>query len=571
MRHSILAIFAVFVATAACKPGKPTATAPESCTVNTQYTSTAGTGGNATLFPAIKFATAGRWQNPTLTTGVVQGNYQACAQSSSGALVGGEDCLFMNVWTPATVTQKMPVMVFIYGGAFVTGQIDALGNGKPAMYDGSALASRGVVVVTINYRLGIFGFLAAQIGSQTLNGNFGLLDQIAGLQWVQNNIAQFCGDSTNVTVFGESAGAMSTGLHAVNTLAQNSYKNLFQRAIMESNPIGARYKTRAEANAEAQKYIIPAMTKACGKQDLWTCVSNTTTTNTAALQAIETASTKAFQKDLTADIVADSGIGKLSIPLVDVLMYAPVVDSADPIFTTQPISGKFQVPAIMGTNADEGDLFAGMAKAQAGTPLLGPLYRGLLKTLFGSNEPTVEKQYPANLVDNYPTVGQVITDFAFLCGNRVAAGNQGTSASLYVYHYDYAVQYGSLFPNNPLCKVNTTVCHAAELPVVFQSPYSFGGTYYPQGFTSGSDQTTSNCMEQLWVSFATSGTPASNCNASSAWTAYGSAANYLAIDQTGNFSAATGYGSGSADNCDSLWKGIINGESAKPFVIKAKK
>src|SRR6516162_2965796 len=120
-----------------------------------------------------------------------------------------EDCLYLNIWTPKADNKQRPVMVWIHGGAF------RIGSGAQIIYDGSSLARRGdVVVVTINYRLGPFGFLRlADLtdGKIPSTGNEGLLDQIAALEWVRDNIEHFGGDPTNVTTFGESAGGMSIG------------------------------------------------------------------------------------------------------------------------------------------------------------------------------------------------------------------------------------------------------------------------------------------------------------------------------------------------------------------------
>lgn len=112
-----------------------------------------------------------------------------------------EDCLYLNVWTPAQdADQKLPVMVWIHGGAFVTG------SGSDEMYDGAALARQGVVVVTLNYRLGALGFLAhpslSAESPENVSGNYGLLDQVAALRWVQSNIDRFGGDPDRVTIFG---------------------------------------------------------------------------------------------------------------------------------------------------------------------------------------------------------------------------------------------------------------------------------------------------------------------------------------------------------------------------------
>jgi para-nitrobenzyl esterase len=140
-----------------------------------------------------------------------------------------EDCLYLNVWTPAVTAQpKLPVMVWIYGGGF------AAGAASEPRQDGEKLAKKGVVVVSMNYRLGIFGFFShpelTKESGHDASGNYGLLDQLAALQWVQKNIAAFGGDPQQVTIFGESAGSFSVSALMASPLAQG----LFQRAIGES-------------------------------------------------------------------------------------------------------------------------------------------------------------------------------------------------------------------------------------------------------------------------------------------------------------------------------------------------
>src|SRR5262249_50882289 len=127
----------------------------------------------------------------------------ACIQTSN-AVTTSEDCLYLNVWTPAkSANDKLAVMVWIYGGGF------ALGGTSTSLYDGTNLAKKGVVVVSVAYRLGALGFMPhPQLTSEQggHSGNYGLLDMIAGLQWVKRNIAAFGGDPTRVTIFGQSAG-----------------------------------------------------------------------------------------------------------------------------------------------------------------------------------------------------------------------------------------------------------------------------------------------------------------------------------------------------------------------------
>lgn len=136
-----------------------------------------------------------------------------------------EDCLYLNIWSPAADEKRRPVMVWIHGGAFMNG------SGSSALYDGSSFAANGdVVVVTFNYRLGIFGFLYLDDETYAEAGNAGILDQVAALKWVKENIASFGGDPDQVTVFGESAGAMSIGILLAIPIAQG----LFQQAILQS-------------------------------------------------------------------------------------------------------------------------------------------------------------------------------------------------------------------------------------------------------------------------------------------------------------------------------------------------
>jgi para-nitrobenzyl esterase len=142
-----------------------------------------------------------------------------------------EDCLYLNLWTPThSAAERLPVLVFIYGGGFTEGSVSV------PLYDGTALARRNLIVVTINYRLGALGFLAhpalTQESARHASGNYGLMDQVAALRWVHANIATFGGDPSRVTLCGQSAGAMSAYLLTVAPTA----KGLFQRAIIQSGP-----------------------------------------------------------------------------------------------------------------------------------------------------------------------------------------------------------------------------------------------------------------------------------------------------------------------------------------------
>ncbi|HBG86824.1 MAG TPA: carboxylesterase, partial [Marinilabiliaceae bacterium] len=175
-----------------------------------------------------------RWKAPQAAKnweGVREAVEYAPAPMQGGNPAGGksEDCLYLNIWSPAESSKdKLPVLVWIYGGGF------SFGSTAEPVYDGSKLAKKGVVLVSIAYRVGQFGFLAhpelsaeSEYGS---SGNYGLLDQIAGLQWIKDNIAAFGGDPNKVTIFGESAGGISVSMLCASPLA----KGLFQGAISQS-------------------------------------------------------------------------------------------------------------------------------------------------------------------------------------------------------------------------------------------------------------------------------------------------------------------------------------------------
>lgn len=153
-----------------------------------------------------------------------------------------EDCLYLNVWTPTVAPPApMPVLVWLYGGGFTAG------SGSDVLYDGAALAAEGAVVVTLNYRCGLFGFLAhpalSAESAEGASGNYGLLDQLAALRWVQANISDFGGDPARVTAFGFSAGSASIALLLTSPLASG----LFQRAILQSPGAGRPLATLAAA------------------------------------------------------------------------------------------------------------------------------------------------------------------------------------------------------------------------------------------------------------------------------------------------------------------------------------
>jgi para-nitrobenzyl esterase len=156
-----------------------------------------------------------------------------------------EDCLYLNVWTPAkTGSERLPVLVYFYGGGFVAG------DGSEPRYDGESMAQKGIVALTVNYRLGLFGFLAhpelSRESGKNASGNYGLMDQRAALQWVQQNIAAFGGDPKKVTIAGESAGSFSVSAQ----MASPQARNLIAGAIGESGSLLALQPTMTLAKGE---------------------------------------------------------------------------------------------------------------------------------------------------------------------------------------------------------------------------------------------------------------------------------------------------------------------------------
>jgi len=230
---------------------------------------------DVTAFLGVPFAAPPvgdlRWRPPQPAarwTGVREADHfgASCMQNEPGSRLPwteefmtqgpiSEDCLFLNIWTAAPrATAKLPVMVWIYGGGFNEG------SGEVAVYDGTELAKKGVIVVSLNYRVGPLGFLVhpglSQESAHHVSGNYGILDQIAALRWVHRNVAAFGGDPARVTIFGQSAGALSVASLMKSPLA----KGLFVRAIAESGPgllggnaVGAN-ATLAEREAAGVKY-----------------------------------------------------------------------------------------------------------------------------------------------------------------------------------------------------------------------------------------------------------------------------------------------------------------------------
>ncbi|MBR1131764.1 carboxylesterase/lipase family protein [Bradyrhizobium iriomotense] len=211
-----------------------------------------GVEGEVAFFKGLAYAAPPvgplRWRPPEATeeSSEMRTAYEygaACPQSSLPN--AREDCLTLNVFRPFGVDGPLPVMVFVHGGGFVSGTVN------DPLFDGARLAQAGLIVVTVNYRLGVLGWLTHPALSEGGSGNYGLMDQVAALRWVHDNIAAFGGDPGNVTLFGSDAGATSIAL----LMLCGEARGLFQKAILQSLPGRVRLLSRQEAEALGLQFV----------------------------------------------------------------------------------------------------------------------------------------------------------------------------------------------------------------------------------------------------------------------------------------------------------------------------
>lgn len=314
-----------------------------------------------------------------------------------------EDCLYLNVWTPAkSNNERRPVLVYFYGGGFVAG------DGSEPRYDGESMAAKGIVVITVNYRLGVFGFMAhselTQESPHKASGNYGLLDQNAALSWVQQNVSNFGGDPKRVTIAGESAGSISVSAHMASPLS----KNLIAAAIGESGAITGALPPVALAKAEAEG---KKFANSLGAQSISALRA------IPAEQILETASKGGF-----------ASVGRFPITIDG---YFFPVDPA-----TIYASGKqARVPLLVGWNSEE---MSGRYLFGSDEPTVDN-YKKVLGRLYGARADEVLTLYPATTPEE---VIQAATDLA---GDRFIAFSTWRWADMHartsgarVYRYLYA-------------------------------------------------------------------------------------------------------------------------------------
>jgi para-nitrobenzyl esterase len=388
-----------------------------------------------------------------------------------------EDCLGLNVWTPArSSSDKLPVMVWIHGGGF------AIGSSAQSVYDGERLAAQGVVAVSVNYRLGVFGFLAhpglSKESPQSVSGNYGLLDMIAALRWVNRNISAFGGDPSNVTIFGESAGGTAVCLLMVLPDA----KGLFHRVISES---------AAWINVPLSRLREPSYGRIAAEQ-----FGEKLGADTGALRAKSTAEIMKLAGNSMMN--PDAGArGEEYLPVIDGLV---LPDDPARLFT----SGKFHnVSLIAGTNRDEGTIFVPV-KDQA-------TLRTWANQQFGSGADMILKAYGAAGDAEAHAVGaQMHGDWLFLQGTRVVL-RAASKINPQVFQYQFTKV------NGIGQRLHFGAFHGSEIGYVFATlPDSAYGTSLipmfgdfrvaPDSYNDQDDRL-SQAMSAAWVRFAKTGDP----------------------------------------------------------------
>lgn len=392
---------------------------------------------------------------------------RACMQSNPAIAnlpAPSEDCLFVNVWTPATrASERLPVMVWIHGGGFTAG------TPAETLYHGEWLARKGVVVVSVAYRLGAFGFLAhpelSAESDKRVSGNYGLLDLVAGLKWVQENIAAFGGDPRRVTIFGESAGAIAVSQLCVSPQA----KGLFQAAISQSG--GSFGPVRSGGGPGENMQPLDAAEQAG-----------------AAWARSAGASSLAALRGMPAEtlLAAAQRARGVSWPIADGWV---IPGDQHRLYE----AGQYvDVPVLIGYNSDEGATFGAPASQQAYVDGVrqryGPFADKLLAAYPGGDTPAAKK-----------TARDLTRDTAFGWHTWTWARLQektGTS-KVFLYYFDEHPQYAADSP-----RAGFGSAHASELPYVFRQLRE-----HNRPPATPQDEALSDLLRTYWTNFAKTGDP----------------------------------------------------------------
>jgi len=384
-----------------------------------------------------------RWKAPVAPTLWTEPRPSAfssgCPQLASpfGVASTNEDCLYLNVWAPQPrPAGKTPVMVFVHGGGFLEGLASY------SFYDGTKLATAtGNLVVTLNYRLGPFGYLSnpALRAEDTVHGSagaYGILDQLAAFQWVRDNIASFGGDPANVTIFGESAGGTSMFIH----LASPPSKGLFAKMMIESGWSPYQLAALPQATADAFGANFATALGCTDAATLMTCLRG---------------------KDVADALAVPTATSPLT-PTPGTVAWFPAVDGyVIPMDPMQAIvAGKFtKVPTLLGNNKNEGTLFTYSAP-----PTDDASYTALEEATYPGHGAAIVAEYPvASYGGSYlQAASAVLTDGEFVCpARRVARAIASSGTPTYRYDFVHAISF-------PIPDLGAF--HASELLFVFGNP-----------------------------------------------------------------------------------------------------
>jgi para-nitrobenzyl esterase len=372
-----------------------------------------------------------------------------------------EDCLYLNVWTPArSASQRLPVMVWIYGGGFSGGM-----TSNPN-YSGEKLAARGVVVVSVAYRLGALGFLAypglTAESRYHASGNYGLLDMIAGLDWVQKNIAAFGGNPRQVTIFGESAGGIAVSMLCASPLA----KGLFQGAISES---GGSFGPPRPVTLMGENLQILADAESAG----------------VAWAKAAGASSVADLRKLPAEQVLAMSRGKpgLGWPIIDGHV---IPDDQYKLYSARRFN---DTPILVGYNSDEGLTFSSAATPQA--------YIESVRQRYGPFADKLLELYPPGETTVAKTARDLTRDVAFGWHTWAWARLQSKNGHSAVFYY-YFDEHPEYPPGSPRAGQGTG--HGADVPYVF-------GHLAANRQPAPGDQELSDRIVTYWTNFAKRGNP----------------------------------------------------------------
>lgn len=381
--------------------------------------------------------------------------------------IPGDDCLNLNVWT-ADPQASMPVMVWLHGGAFTNG------SGAVASYDGTRFAQHGVVCVTVNYRLGVDGFLC--LGGDDVT-NLGLRDQIAALRWVRENIHAFGGDRDNVAVFGESAGAMSIGT----LLAAPRAAGLFRRAVLQSG--AAHHAITRTTAGKIGRRLADLLDVAPTRE---------------AIAAVPLDRLVAAVDVLRADIAVDPDPARWGEVADNAMPFEPVLDGdvlpAAPIESIRAGAGA-TVDILIGTNSDEFRLF--LVPSGAVDVIDEPRLRAAAAR-YGLDPDKAVATYRAAHPGGSPgdLLAALTTDWYYrLPAIRLAEARAGQPGATYLYEFAW---------RPPTFNGRLGACHTLEIPFVFANPEdrsmaSLVGPHPPRQLA--------DLMHAAWVSFATKGNP----------------------------------------------------------------